>query len=916
MNSLSPGNRDYIEELFLQWQQKPNSVPQEWNAYFRDAVSEDRLDLLPKEAETLTYKQSRVYSLVWAYRDVGYISANLNPLGDYRTPELEYMYLTMKGVYQKLDIENFKLSPADLNTVFYSGRNNDQPPKPLREIVAELKATYCSTIGFEFLHIQNKAMRNWLIRRIEGEQPAWPDAEKIQCQQDLIRAEEFERFIQSSFIGQKRFSLEGGESLVPALHYLFRESMARNIQEIVLGMAHRGRLNIFANAMRKPASELFGMFLHHYHPHSYGGTGDVKYHLGQSFDFVDQQTGKSLHIGLVPNPSHLESVDPVVEGKARAVQRKRGDTNRKKVLPVLIHGDSAFSGQGIVAETFNLSQLKGYRTGGTIHIIINNQIGFTTASRDSRSTFFATDIAKTLPVPIFHVNGDDPEAVLRGIDLALAWRQKFGYDVVVDIICYRRLGHNEADEPSFTHPRMYSLIQDHPSVTTLYGERLDEEGVFSQSGQTVFKDEYVNDLKAELETSKNTDGVPANDGFQQGDWQAIKADYTFDIPDTAVSEDTVRAIGNVLTTLPEGFAAHPKLQRIITARHEVLEQGNGFDWGFAEALAFGSLLLEGRHVRLSGEDCGRGTFSHRHAVWWDVETSKPRSYLPLNAIADDQARISIHDSPLSEFSVLGFEYGYSTSRPNVLTIWEGQFGDFVNGAQVIIDQYIVSGEAKWFRASGLVLLLPHGMEGQGPEHSHGYVERFLQLCAEQNIQVCNLTTPAQYFHLLRKQMHQAFRKPLIIMSPKSLLRHKVAVSSLSDLTEGTFSFVVDDPSASTRSTRLLLCSGKIYYDLLARREEQGIDDVAIIRVEQLYPFPTHYLKPVLKRYEQAVEVFWVQEETRNRGAWTFIRDQFFDSYEVTIDYIGRAASASPATGSYSEHAQELEEILQKALPKR
>lgn len=914
MNSLNSGNVDYIEDLYLQWQQDPQSVPQEWNQYFRATVSQDDLSLLPQDAEQVTYKQSRVYSLVWAYREVGYISANLNPLGEYRTPELEYMYLTMKGVYQNLELEDFKLTQEDLNKTFYYGRDTDHPPKPLREIIAELKATYCSTIGFEFLHIQNKVMRNWLIRRIEKDQSQWPNEEKIQFQKDLIRAEEFENFIQSSFIGQKRFSLEGGEALVPALHYLFWASMAQNIQEIVLGMAHRGRLNIFTNAMQKPASELFGMFLHHYHPHSYGGTGDVKYHLGQSFDFVDEQTGRSLHIGLVPNPSHLESVDPVVEGKARAIQRKHGDINRKKVLPVLIHGDAAFSGQGVVAETFNLSQLKGYRTGGTIHIIINNQIGFTTASRDARSTFFATDIAKTLPVPIFHVNGDDPEAVVRGMDLALAWRHKFGYDVVLDIICYRKMGHNEADEPSFTHPRMYTLIQNHPSVTTLYGQKLDQDQVFSKAAQEEFRERYLAELKAELDKSKEMEDVPANDGFQQGEWRNFQAEYSFDIPETHISEEDVQKIGKVLTSLPEDFAVHPKLQRIIDTRKKILKQGEGFDWGFAESLGFGSLLLEGHHIRLSGEDCGRGTFSHRHAVWWDVETLQPRSYIPLNAMTEEQTKIAIHDSPLSEFSVLGFEYGYSTSLPNVLTIWEGQFGDFVNGAQVIIDQYIVSGETKWFRASGLVMLLPHGMEGQGPEHSHGYLERFLQLCAEENIQVCNLTTPAQYFHVLRKQVKQSFRKPLIIMAPKSLLRHKLAVSALSDFTEGQFRMVIDDAGAPKNIKRLLLCSGKVYYDLLARREEQQNEDTAIIRIEQLYPFPKNHLKSILQQYEQAVEVFWVQEETKNRGAWTFIRDQFLDFYDITIAYIGRSASASPATGSYSEHTEELENILRKALP--
>ncbi|MEJ2725815.1 MAG: 2-oxoglutarate dehydrogenase E1 component, partial [Deltaproteobacteria bacterium] len=786
MTSLTPDNLQYLEELYQEWENDPQTVPQDWDHFFSNNLIQRDQKPQPQETDQLTYKQSRVNSLIWAYRDIGYIFANLNPLGNYRTPELEYMYLTMKGVYQNLELEDFKLDEEDLDRVFYYGREKNQSPKSLREIIKKLKETYCSTIGFEFLHIQNKVMRNWLLRRIEDDQTPWPAHEKIRFQKDLSKAEEFEHFIQSNFIGQKRFSLEGGEVLVPALHYLFRTSIGQNIQEIVLGMAHRGRLNIFTNAMRKPASDTFGMFLHHYFPHMYGGTGDVKYHLGQSFDFSDKETGTTIHISLVPNPSHLESVDPVVQGKTRAIQRKHRDRNRKKVLPILIHGDAAFSGQGVVAETFNLSQLKGYRTGGTIHLIINNQIGFTTASREARSTFFATDIAKTLPVPIFHVNSDDPEAVIRVLDLALAWRQKFGYDVVVDIICYRRMGHNEADEPSFTHPLMYNLIKNHSSVTKLYGERLDKEKVFPKEEQEDFTKSYVSVLKTELEKSKNGIEVPANDGFQRGEWRQFQAEYSFDVPETKVSEADLLTIGRALTSSPDDFALHSKLQRIIKSRKDILEKGEGFDWAFAESLSFGTLLLEGHHIRLSGEDCGRGTFSQRHAIWWDVKSPEPRGYIPLNEIASEQAKFSVHDSPLSEFSVLGFEYGYSTAQPNVLVLWEAQFGDFVNGAQVIIDQYIVSGEAKWFRASGLVMLLPHGMEGQGPEHSHAYLERFLQLCAQDNIQVCNVTTPAQYFHLLRRQLKQPFRKPLVVMSPKSLLRHKMAVSSMSDFTKGRF----------------------------------------------------------------------------------------------------------------------------------
>ncbi|PIE32830.1 2-oxoglutarate dehydrogenase E1 component [candidate division KSB3 bacterium] len=913
MSSFTPHNSSYLEDVYQEWQNDPHTVSPEWDAFFRQQLQPQEGPLPSTETEQIAYKQSRVNSLIWAYRDIGYAFANLNPLGDYTTPELEYMYLTMKGIYQNLELNNFGLESGDLERVFFYKSAKEQRSGTLRDIVGKMRDIYCSTIGYEFLHIQNKVMRNWLIRRIEEERTTWPVHEKIRFQKDLIKAENFEHFIQSNFIGQKRFSLEGGEVLVPVLHYVFRASIGQNLQGIVIGMAHRGRLNIFTNAMRKPASDIFGMFLHNYHPHMYGGTGDVKYHLGQSFDFRHKESGTAVHISLVPNPSHLESVNPVVEGKTRAIQRKRRDRNRKKILPILIHGDSAFSGQGIVAETFNLSQLKGYQTGGTIHIVLNNQIGFTTASRESRSTFFATDIAKTMPVPIFHVNGDDPEAAVQAIQLALAWRQKFGYDVVVDIICYRRLGHNEADEPSFTHPRMYSLIKNHPSVSTLYGEKLDAEKTFSAQEQKQFQNQYLSVLKAELEHSRSGAEITANDGFQRGDWKQFQTEYSFEIPDTSISEAELVRIGKVLTDSPDNFSLHPKLKRILNNRKQVLENGEGFDWGFAESLSFGSLLLEGHHVRLSGEDCGRGTFSHRHALWWDAEAQEPRSYAPLNDLAETQGRFSVYDSPLSEFSVLGFEYGYSTTSPDILVIWEGQFGDFVNGAQVIIDQYIVSGEAKWFRASGLVMLLPHGVEGQGPEHSHAYLERFLQLCAQQNIQVCNLTTPAQYFHVLRKQMKQPFRKPLIIMSPKSLLRHKLALSSKADFTEGRFEMILDDPKAGNDATRGILCSGKVYYDLLARRDEQQRTDTAIVRIEQLYPFPKERLQQTIEAYPAITEWAWVQEETQNRGAWSFIHEQYSEHLSCTVSYIGRPASASPATGSYTKHVNELEDILHNAF---
>ncbi len=619
-----------------------------------------------------------------------------------------------------------------------------------------------------------------------------------------------------------------------------------------------------------------------------------------------------MHVSLVANPSHLEAVDPVVEGKTRGVQRRRGDVNRKKVIPVLIHGDAAFRGQGVVSETFNLYMLKGYKTGGTIHIVVNNQIGFTTASKDARSTFFTTDVAKTVPAPILHVNGDDPEAVVRAIDLAFQFRQKFSYDVVVDIMCYRRLGHNETDEPSFTHPLMYKKIENHPSVIQIYGARLDKDGAFSLREQDDFRTRYVGMLRHELERARGGYTPPATDAFAEGDWKDFKEGYTQDRVETAVPPRTLQKVGSALTTVPDGFDIHPKLRRFVAARSEALGRGEGIDWAFAESLAFGALLLEGYHVRLSGEDTARGTFSQRHSVWWDVTADKPRAYVALNHIDEAQSHFSVYDSPLSEFSVLGFDYGYSLAQPRVLVLWEAQFGDFANGAQVIIDQFIAAGESKWQRASGLVMLLPHGYEGQGPDHSSAHMERYLQLCAQDNMQVCYPTTPAQYFHLLRRQMKRSFRKPLVVMTPKSLLRHKLAVSRAADLTAGTFEEVLDDGAEAPKT--LLLCTGKVFYDLLQRREAESRRDVAIVRIEQLYPWPEERIRAALTRYAGCETVRWVQEEPRNRGAWSFVSEPLRALLDgKTLEYAGRPAGASPAAGSHKQHESELEALLDEAL---
>lgn len=914
---------DYLEWLYDQWQADPNSVPPQWRNEFARLGGEVSVHSPATgdctAAVEYERKQAGVDRLIRAYRDVGAIYARTNPLGQYETPEMRYMRITVEGVVNNLSLESYGLSDADLDVLFNTGNYFLPNPAPLRDIVAQLQRTYLGTLGLEFTHITNQAMRRWLLQKVEQDQyrADWTTDQKIRFEKDLIKAEEFEQFVHNNFVGQKRFSLEGGEGLIPALHYLIYSAADHNVKEIVIGMAHRGRLNVFTNAMRKPAVETFSKFIDAAQTHEYGGTGDVKYHLGHSFDYVDKESGRKIHISLVANPSHLEAVNPVVEGKARGIQRRYGDLNRKKVIPVLVHGDAAFSGQGVVMETFNLSQLKGYRTGGTIHVIVNNQIGFTTASRDGRSTFFATDIAKGIQIPIFHANGDDPEAVVRAMDLAIRWRQKFGYDAVVDIVCYRRLGHNEADEPSFTHPIMYEQIKNHPSAPVVYGKKLQELGLWTEEDQKQFRLKYRSVLKDQLTLAKSPDYKPkVDDSLEGGSWTKFSKSYDINPVPTGVPLKKLRTLGKILSTVPEGFNLHTKLQRFVKDRARMVKEGTGIDWGFAEALAMATLLDEGYSIRLSGEDSGRGTFSHRHAEWWDVASQRPSYYVPLKNVSPKQGTFSVFDSPLSEFSVLGFDYGYSLAQPNVLVIWEAQFGDFVNGAQVIIDQFISSSESKWYRYSGLVMLLPHGYEGQGPEHSSAHLERFLQLCADNNMQIVNATTPAQFFHLLRRQMHQPFRKPLIVMSPKSLLRRKEAQSSLSDMSEGAFQLVMDDPVQPAAPHTLIFCSGKVYYDLEQRRTETGMEDkVAIVRIEQLYPWPEQRLKEVAAQYASAGRILWVQEESRNRGAWRFVQNRLADIAGLpNIEYLGRDASPSPATGSFREHTVQLQNILSGAIP--
>ncbi len=943
-------NIAYLEELYLKWKKKRDSVDAQWDHLFGGNISAlYKNGIIIKTAKTSvaptlpsanglaatslsaptdnrspsedyqSILQSKVERMIWAYRYQGYLYADLNPLGNYITPDLKYIFHTIEGLGNRLDASQFGIGKEDMDRDVSTGDYIKPSTMRVSDLIAYLKRIYCTTMGIETLHIRNKTVRRWIISKIERIQydSEWSKPQRIRFQKDLIKAEEFERFIHANFIGQKRFSLEGGEVLIPALRYLVDSSPTYGIEEIVLGMAHRGRLNVFTNALRKPCSDTIADFLGSYQPYIYGGSGDVKYHLGHSFE-IELAEGKKMHVSLVANPSHLEAVNPVVEGKCRGIQRRRGDKHRKRVVPVLIHGDASFSGQGIVTETFNLSLLRGYRTGGTIHIILNNQIGFTTASRDSRSTFFPSDLAKILPIPIIHVNGDDPEATARAVALALSYRQKFSFDVVIDIICYRRLGHNEADEPSYTHPLMYRLIKNHQTVRQCYGQKLIDDDTFPSEEQKAFNAQYVTVLKEEMHKVKKGYKPSLNNAFQSREWRNFKSEYSFAPAATSVDRQSVEKVAAALCRIPENFALHPKITRIINDRATVIANEGGMDWAFAESLAFGTLLLENYAIRLSGEDSARGTFSQRHAVWWDTKSQIPKMYIPLQHIAEQQADFSVYDSPLSEFSVLGFDYGYSLAQPNILVLWEAQFGDFVNGAQVIIDQFVAAAQTKWYRSSGLVMLLPHGYEGQGPEHSSAHLERFLQLCAEDNLQVVNPSTPAQYFHLLRRQMKQNFRKPLIVMTPKSHLRSQECRSTLADLTEGGFQLLLDDTDCNPSVVRrILIASGHHYYTLQKERLKQKINDIAIIRLEQYYPFPRQQLNNLLRRYPTNATVIYCQEESFNRGGYGFvapyINEQLSELGFSSLKVVARPISASPATGSFPQHSEELTQIIERAL---
>jgi 2-oxoglutarate dehydrogenase E1 component len=866
----------------------------------------------PAAARQQVLDSLRALMLIRAYRVRGHLEAQLDPL-----------HLTQPKSHPELDPKTYGFTDADLDRPIFIDRVLGRETATLREIVSTLRASYCGSIGVEFMHIQDPEQKAWIQQRVEGAPwaQAFDAAGKRQILQQLTEAEGFEAFCARKYVGTKRFGLEGGEVTIPAVQAVIETAASGGVGEIVIGMAHRGRLNTLVNVVKKPFTRIFAEFKGmSANPDDVQGSGDVKYHLGTSTDI--EIGGRQVHLSLQPNPSHLEVVDPVVVGKVRARQDMAGDTKgRRSVMAILLHGDAAFAGQGVVYETLAMSQLIGYRTGGTVHVITNNQIGFTTVPAHAYSGLYCTDVAKSVQAPILHVNGDDPEAVVFCARMAAEYRMQFGADVVLDIVCYRRHGHNETDEPAFTQPTMYARIKETKTTRTLYAERLAQNGAVPAEDGKAMLDAFYAQLEEAYQAAQTF--KPNKADWLEGHWAGLKAAGSAEQETedgTAVALDTLREVGAALSRVPEGFNANPKIIRQLDAKKNAIETGEGIDWATGEALAFGSLLVEGHRIRLSGEDVQRGTFSHRHAVLIDQQNQA--EYMPLNNIRPAQARMEAFNSLLSEMGVLGFDYGYTLADPQTLTLWEGQFGDFANGAQVVIDQFIASAETKWLRMSGLVMLLPHGYEGQGPEHSSARLERYLQLCAENNMAVCNFTTPANYYHALRRQLKRNYRKPLIVMTPKSLLRHKLAVSSLADFAPGShFQTVIpetDAIAAPDQVKRVVICTGKVYYDLLQERRDKGLNDVAIVRLEQIYPFPKNTLARVLGEYKNA-EIVWCQEEPENMGAWTFV-DRRLEKVLKDLGvkakrplYAGREEAASPATGSAKVHQQQQEALVRAAL---
>nr|WP_240922334.1 2-oxoglutarate dehydrogenase E1 component [Oleiagrimonas sp. C23AA] len=922
-SQLAGGNADYVESVYEAWLDNPESVPEQWRRYFDQLPSAGRVDMPHSQAiarieaaqkqrpgaaaaapvsDAHARKQAGVLRLLTAYRSRGHLGADLDPLG-----------LAEKHTPPDLDLPFHGLSEKDLDTEFDTGTYGGDSRLKLRELWTRLKATYTRTIGAEFMHISDHEQRRWIYSRLEkaAGDPGLNTDERLRVLERLTAAEGLERYLHTRYVGQKRFSLEGGDSLIPMLDEVIRRGGERGMRELVIGMAHRGRLNVLVNTLGKPPLQLFDEFEGKFeHPNDPERTGDVKYHMGFS---ADVKTGdNTVHLALAFNPSHLEIVDPVVVGSVRARQTRRHDDDHERIMPLLIHGDAAFAGQGVVFETLQMSQARGFAVGGTIHVVINNQVGFTTSNpHDARSTMYCTDVAKMVNAPVFHVNGDDPEAVLQVTRLAYEFRQTFKKDVVIDLVCYRRNGHNEADEPAATQPLMYQVIRKRPTTRALYAERLQEAKVIDSDKAQAVVDAY----RKQLEEGKPVAEIDADArGGTTFEWSNHLEGSLDEKVDTALDRKTMSKLLDVILKTPEDFTLHSRVKKIYETRAAMAAGDQPCDWGFAENLAYAGLIGEGYGLRMVGQDSGRGTFFHRHAVLHDQKTG--RTALPL-ADVDPEQSVAVIDSLLSEEGVMGFEYGYATADPNTLVIWEGQFGDFANGAQVVIDQFISAGEAKWGRKCGLALFLPHGYEGQGPEHSSARLERYLQLCALNNMQVCVPTTPAQAFHMIRRQMLRKVRKPLIVMTPKSLLRHKLAVSSLDELANGTFQNVIPDSRIKTdkKVKRMVLCSGRVYYDLFEQAEKDGIDDVAIVRVEQLYPFPRELVKAELAKYGSAKEVIWCQEEPMNQGAWFQIRHHLQACVEdkYALSYAGRARSPAPACGHFAEHVAEQKALLEQAL---
>jgi 2-oxoglutarate dehydrogenase E1 component len=964
-------NAAYLEQLYAQYANDPNAVDEAWRDFFaalgdpaQDAQAEAqgpswaRRDWPPTPSDDLTAALTgewalpaadeakaagkkikekaaekgveitdaqvqravldsiRALMIIRAYRIRGHLVADLDPLG-----------MRDQTPHPELDPKSYGFTEADMDRPIFIDNVLGLQMASMRQIVEIVKRTYCGTFALQYMHISDPEQASWLKERIEGygKEIQFTREGRKAILNKLVEAEGFEKFLHVKYMGTKRFGLDGGEALIPAMEQIIKRGGALGLKEIVIGMPHRGRLSVLANVMGKPYRAIFNEFQGgSFKPEDVDGSGDVKYHLGASSD--REFDGNSVHLSLTANPSHLEAVNPVVLGKVRAKQDQLGDTERRQVMAVLLHGDAAFAGQGVVAEGFGLSGLRGHRTGGTMHIVVNNQIGFTTAPHFSRSSPYPTDIALMVEAPIFHVNGDDPEAVVHAAKVATEFRQKFGRDVVLDIFCYRRFGHNEGDEPMFTNPAMYNRIKRHKTTLQLYTERLVKDGLIPEGEIEDAKAAFQAKLNDEFEAGKEY--KPNKADWLDGRWSHLNREgEEYQRGETAIKPETMAEIGRALTTAPEGFTLHKTVGRLLETKKQMFETGEGFDWATAEALAFGSLLTEGYPVRLAGQDSTRGTFSQRHSGLIDQKTED--RYYPLNHIREGQSRYEVIDSMLSEYAVLGFEYGYSLAEPNSLVMWEAQFGDFANGAQIMFDQFISSGERKWLRMSGLVMLLPHGYEGQGPEHSSARLERFLQMCAEDNWIVANCTTPANYFHILRRQIHRSFRKPLVLMTPKSLLRHKLAISDAADFTTGSsFHRVLWDDAekghsdtklaADDKIRRVVISSGKVYYDLLEERDARGIDDVYLLRLEQFYPFPALALMKELERFKGA-EIVWCQEEPKNQGGWSYVEPNLewvltrIGATHTRPRYAGRAASASPATGLASQHKAQQNALVNDAL---